>query len=121
MANALTLEDAPLPVAISLVRDNGALTFRDDDGHSLYVNDKDPAGRSLCTGPCASEFPPVAAPSDAHQIGDWTPIRRADGSLQWAYKGHPVYTYRGDAAAGENNGSGKRATGVWRLLMPAAD
>ena len=92
------------------------LKFCDDDGHSLYVYDRDPVGGSVCVGQCASRWPPVAAPQDAHQIGDWTPIRRPDGSLQWAYKGKPVYTFSGDTAAGQTNGAG--LGGVWRLLVP---
>ena len=115
-ALAAGLEDAPVPDAISLVKDNGAWKFCDDDGHSLYVYDRDPAGRSVCAGQCASEWPPVAAPPGAHQIGDWTPIRRTDGSLQWAYKGRPVYTFSGDTAAGQTKGAGQG--GVWRLLAP---
>jgi predicted lipoprotein with Yx(FWY)xxD motif len=110
------LEDAPVPEAISLVKDNGVLKFCDDDGHSLYVYDRDPAGRSVCVDQCAVRWPPVAAPQNARQIGDWTPIRRSDGSLQWAYKGRPVYTFSGDTAAGQTNGAGQE--GVWRLLVP---
>jgi predicted lipoprotein with Yx(FWY)xxD motif len=110
------LRDAPVPEAISLVDENGKLKFCDDEGRSLYVSDLDPAGRSVCVGPCASQWPPVAAPQDAHQIGDWTPIRRPDGSLQWAYKGKPVYTFNGDTAAGQTHGAG--VGGVWRLLAP---
>jgi predicted lipoprotein with Yx(FWY)xxD motif len=113
---ATNLRDAPVPEAISLVDENGKLKFCDDEGHSLYVSDLDPAGHSVCVGPCASQWPPVAAPQDAHQIGDWTPIRRPDGSLQWAYKGKPVYTFRGDTAAGQTHGAG--VGGGWRLLTP---
>jgi predicted lipoprotein with Yx(FWY)xxD motif len=110
------LRNAPVPAAISLVEENGALKFCDDEGRSLYVSDLDPAGRSVCVGPCAGQWPPVAAPPDAHQIGAWSPIRRPDGSLQWAYKGKPVYTYSGDTAAGQTHGAG--VGGVWRLLVP---
>jgi predicted lipoprotein with Yx(FWY)xxD motif len=110
------LRDAPVPAAISLVEENGALKFCDDEGNSLYVSDADPPGRSACVGHCAEQWPPVAAPPDAHQIGDWSPIRRTDGSLQWAYKGKPVYTFSGDTAAGQTHGAG--VGGVWRLLVP---
>ena len=115
-ALATNLLDAPLPAAISLVKENGVLKFCDDDGHSLYVYDRDPAGSSVCVGQCAKKWPPVAAPQDAHQIGDWTPIRRTDGSLQWAYKGKPVYIFSGDTAAGQANGAS--LGGVWHLLAP---
>ena len=115
-ALASTLRDAPVPAAISLLEDNGMWKYCDDDGHSLYVYERDPAGSSVCTGQCASKWPPVAAPQDAHRIGDWIPIRRPDGTLQWAYKGKPVYTFSGDTAAGQTNGAGQG--GVWRLLVP---
>ncbi len=115
-ALAANLRDAPLPAAISLVQENGGWKFCNDDGRSLYVSDLDPAGRSVCVGQCASQWPPIAAPQDAHQIGDWTPIRRPDGSWQWAYKGKPVYLFSGDTAAGQTHGAGLQ--GVWRLLVP---
>lgn len=115
-ALAGSLEDAPLPAAISLVRENGSLNFRDDNGQSLYTFDRDTSGHSACDGSCTTTWPPVAAPDGAHPIGDWTPVRRADNSLQWAYKDRPVYTYRGDVEPGQTNGDG--AGGVWRLLRP---
>ena len=111
-----SLQDAPLPAEISLVQENGALKLRDDNGRSLYVYERDPVGTSVCIDQCAREWPPVAAPQDAHQIGDWTPVRRKDGSLQWAYKGKPVYTFRGDTETGQTNGAG--IGGLWRLLAP---
>ena len=115
-ALAQNLENAPVPAAISLVKENGSLNFTDDNGLSLYVSDRDTAGHSSCEGPCASMWPPVAAPKDAHQLGDWTPVRRGDSSLQWAYKGKPVYTYKGDTGPGQTNGSG--LGGVWHVLTP---
>jgi predicted lipoprotein with Yx(FWY)xxD motif len=118
MAAALapSLQDAPVPAAISLVLENGVLRFRDDNGFSLYVFDRDPAGSSTCVDQCARDWPPVLAPQEAHPLGDWTPIRRADGTLQWAYKGKPVYTFSGDTAAGQSNGDGSQ--GLWRLIVP---
>jgi predicted lipoprotein with Yx(FWY)xxD motif len=116
VAYSESLADAPLPAEISLVQENGVLKLRDDNGYSLYVFDRDPLGKSTCVGSCASEWPPVVAPQDAHRIGDWTPVHRTDGAMQWAYKGKPVYTYRGDTGAGQTNGAGKG--GLWRLLAP---
>lgn len=113
---AQNLRDAPLPAQISLVMDKGVLNFRDDNGNTLYVFDRDPAGASVCEDACARQWPPIAAPPDAHPIGDWTPVHRKDGTVQWAYKGRPVYTFLGDTGAGQTNGAGKG--GGWRLLVP---
>lgn len=108
--------DAPLPAAISLIEENGAWAFRDDNGMALYTFDRDPEGASVCNGQCATAWPPIAAPADAHQIGDWTPVRRDDGAMQWAYKGKPVYLFQGDTAAGQTNGDGMG--GVWHIVQP---
>ena len=115
-ALAESLEDAPLPAAVSLVKEDGSFKFSDDNGQSLYTSDRDSNGHSSCDGACASMWPPVAAPSDAHRIGDWTPIKRTDNSLQWAYKDRPVYTYSGDKEPGQTKGVG--VGGVWHLLTP---
>ena len=32
----------------------------------------------------------------AHPVGDFTVVMADDGSEQWAYKGRPLFTYRGD-------------------------
>ena len=74
-----------------------------------------PAARSAL-GSCAHQWPPVVAPQDAHRIGDWTPIGRPDGTLQWAYKGKPVYRFSGDTEAGQAKGAGLQ--GLWHLIAP---
>jgi predicted lipoprotein with Yx(FWY)xxD motif len=58
----------------------------------LYVNEKDPPGKSVCDPGCSSAWPPLrVSPNEKSPVGDWTIIARADGSQQWAYKGKPVY------------------------------
>ncbi|GAB5414164.1 MAG: hypothetical protein Cons2KO_17670 [Congregibacter sp.] len=44
----------------------------------------------------------------AEKIGDWVPIERPDGSLQWTYKEQPLYTYVRDKAAGDTLGGTTR-------------
>jgi predicted lipoprotein with Yx(FWY)xxD motif len=109
--------DAPLPAAISLVQEANDYHFTDDDGGALYTFDRDSAGESACVGQCATRWLPVPASGDAHQVGDWAPIRRNDGSLQWAYKGKPVYTFTGDTNPGQHNGDGAD-DGAWHWLNP---
>jgi hypothetical protein len=39
---------------------------------------------------------------------------RADGSPQATYDGHPLYTYKGDTAPGQDKGNGLNLSGgVW--------
>jgi predicted lipoprotein with Yx(FWY)xxD motif len=46
--------------------------------------------------------------------GTLATITRSDGSVQASYDGHPLYTYKGDTAPGENKGNGLNASGgLW--------
>jgi predicted lipoprotein with Yx(FWY)xxD motif len=93
---------------------NGMLV--DAKGMTLYTYDKDSEGMSACNGKCAENWPPLMAASDAEAMGDWTVIKREDGSMQWAYDGHPLYTYVKDTKAGEMTGDGKG--GTWKVAKP---
>jgi predicted lipoprotein with Yx(FWY)xxD motif len=88
------------------------------NGMTLYTFDKDAAGsgKSVCNGPCAENWPPLAATSGAGASGDWLAIARDDGSKQWAYKGKPVYFWAKDQKPGDRTGDG--VNGVWRLARP---
>ena len=56
------------------------------NGMTLYTFDKDVdgSGKSVCNGTCATNWPPIAASADSKSGGDWTVIKRDDGSRQWA-------------------------------------
>jgi predicted lipoprotein with Yx(FWY)xxD motif len=82
---------------------NGALA--DAAGKPLYTWDHDTmAGMSHCEDDCAKMWPPLKAPAGSKPSGDWAPIRREDGSLQWTYKTKPLYTYSADTAGGPPGG-----------------
>jgi predicted lipoprotein with Yx(FWY)xxD motif len=85
-------------------------------GATLYTFDKDTAnsGKSACNGPCATNWPPLAAQAADVPAGDWSIVTRDDGSRQWAWKGWPLYTYAKDAKAGDTTGDGKGS--VWHLV-----
>ena len=93
---------------------NGMLV--DGDGMTLYTFDKDDAGVSNCNGGCATQWPPLAAPNDADEKGDYTVVTRADGSKMWAYKDEPLYLWIGDKRAGQTTGDG--VGGVWHIAKP---
>ena len=74
-------------------------------GMTLYTYDKDTeTGKSACVDDCAKTWPPAVVSSSAKAFGDWTLIRRADGSKQWALRGKPLYAFARDAAIGAATG-----------------
>lgn len=112
MGGCATLAGEPPPARSQ----DGVLV--DASGMTLYTFDKDPprARGSLCTAACARDWPPFAAPADAKPLGDYTPIRREDGTLQWAYKGKPLYLWSKDRNAGDRSGDG--VENLWRAARP---
>ena len=84
---------------------------------TLYTFDRDPvgSGRSVCNGPCATNWPPLFADGGTAK-GDWTIVRRDDGRTQWAYKGKPLYYWAKDQKPGDRTGDG--FNGVWRVAKP---
>ena len=85
-------------------------------GLTLYWFAPDTSTTSKCNGSCATYWPPVKGPATAGAgvTGKLGTIKRADGSTQATYNGHPLYTYMGDGAPGQNKGNGLNASGgLW--------
>ena len=95
---------------------NGALVG--PEGMSLYVFDKDTvgSGKSACNGPCATAWPPLAAPDNAQSIGQYSVVTRDEGTKQWAYSGAPLYYWHKDVKPGDQTGDG--VGGVWHIARP---
>ena len=89
----------------------------DAKGMTLYTFAKDMDGKSACNGPCAANWPPLAAGADAKAAGDWSVITRDDGAKQWAYKGKPLYAWTKDTKPGDTTGDGF-LNGAWSLAKP---
>lgn len=85
------------------------------NGMTLYTFDRDPpdGSKSVCNGPCATNWPPFMAPANAMTHGDWRPIRRDDGQWQWSYRGKPLYYWSKDQRPGDRTGDGFNQ--VWHL------
>ena len=89
----------------------------DAKGMTLYTFDKDMGGKSACNGPCAGNWPPLAAAADAKPAADYTIIARDDGGKQWAYKGKPLYTWKNDHKPGDITGDGF-LNNTWHIAKP---
>ena len=87
-------------------------TLTDAKGMTLYTFDRDTVpGKSVCNGPCATNWPPLMVSAGATPSGDWTIVTRDDGGKQWAYKGKPLYAWAKDAKPGDKTGDG--VNNVW--------
>jgi predicted lipoprotein with Yx(FWY)xxD motif len=94
----------------------------DGKGRSLYLFASDSPGKSTCSGPCLTYWPPLtttAAPTaggsaNSSMLGT---ISMSSGAKQVTYAGHPLYYYAGDAKAGDTNGQGNDKFGAkWWLV-----
>jgi predicted lipoprotein with Yx(FWY)xxD motif len=86
---------------------DGTRIVTNDSGYTLYWFAEDTTTTSACNGECAAYWPPVlgAPVASAGLSGTLGTIRRSDGSSQATYDGHPLYTYVGDSAPGQNHGN----------------
>jgi predicted lipoprotein with Yx(FWY)xxD motif len=102
--------------ALKTAKIGGATVVTNAKGFTLYWFVPDTATTSKCNGSCATFWPPVKGPATAGAgvTGKLATIKRADGSAQATYNGHPLYTYVGDHAPGQATGDGLNVNGgVW--------
>ena len=84
------------------------------DGMTVYIYDKEAEGSASCYGACAEDWPPVLAPADAKPFGEFSLVKRIDGTRQWAYRGKPLHLYRDDSAPGDAKGDDFE--GFWHVV-----
>jgi predicted lipoprotein with Yx(FWY)xxD motif len=94
----------------------------DGQGRALYLWEADTNGTSTCTGACAAAWPPVTVSGTAQAGSGVTQsllgtVKRADGTEQVTYNGHPLYHFVGDTGPGMAKGQGSKAFGAdWYVL-----
>lgn len=92
-------------------------------GLALYVSDKDEEGKSNCIGDCLKTWTPYLIPTDRvalsktdDELGKkFNVIKRADGTSQYSIGTKPLYTYSGDKAPGDLNGT---TIATWHVATP---
>jgi predicted lipoprotein with Yx(FWY)xxD motif len=86
----------------------------DSNGSTLYALASEGGGTIMCTGSCATSWPPVLLPAgvssatagsgvSASKLGT---ISRPDGGTQVTYGGMPLYLFVSDQAPGQDTGEG---------------
>ncbi len=115
----------PIPAEVKIVSTpSSGKIFTGRDGRTLYrysfyqrvqSNDEVRAGPYItaigqaigtraCEAECLKTWLPVLAPKGAQPSWHWTILTRDDGTRQWAYRGHALYTYADDKKPGEMRG-----------------
>lgn len=94
----------------------------DGQGRALYLFEADKGSTSTCTGACAAAWPPVTASAMPMAGGGVSQsllgsTKRADGTEQLTYNGHPLYYFAADTGSGMAKGQGTKAFGAgWYVL-----
>jgi predicted lipoprotein with Yx(FWY)xxD motif len=107
---------SPSPTSIATGKTALGTVLVDSQGRTLYLFTHDSGTTSMCSGACVTAWPPLAATgaptatsgANATLLGT---TKRADGTTQVTYNGHPLYRFVKDQNAGETNGQGVAAFG----------
>jgi predicted lipoprotein with Yx(FWY)xxD motif len=88
------------------------LVLAGSDQLTFYISSGDGTNHSNCTGSCIANWPAVLVKAGTKVTGgtgvhgQFATFKRADGTTQVSYKGHPLYTFPGDAYPGDTTGQG---------------
>jgi len=102
----------------------GRILF-DGRGFALYAFTRDPRGKSVCRGACATAWPPYLVTGKPRAatgvaVSRLGTIRRTDGKLQVTYGGRPLYYYIGDRKPGQVLCQNvNQFGGVWLVVRPS--
>ena len=101
------------------------MVLTDAKGFTVYWFAKDSSSISACAGACAAAWPPLLGmPQAAPGVklgGTLGEIKRADGTMQATFDGHPLYLFAGDSAPGQANGNGVNGFGApWYAMKIGA-
>ena len=101
---------------VGVANENLGSILVDSQGRTLYLFRRDSGTKSVCTGACAIDWPPLRATGKPAvgrglQASAVATSKRSDGAAQVTYHGHPLYTYTGDSKPGDTSGQGLNAFG----------
>jgi predicted lipoprotein with Yx(FWY)xxD motif len=117
-------DSMPQGARISVSRTGLGKVVADSRGRTLYLFEKDSRSHSACSGACAAYWPPLLTHGKPIAVGGAKQsllgtIKRANGSRQVTYAGHPIYRYILDTKRGETSGEGSTLFGAgWDALTP---
>jgi predicted lipoprotein with Yx(FWY)xxD motif len=110
-------------VTVKISKTNLGDVLADSQGRTLYALSTESATKITCVDNCAAKWPPLVVPAGQTPkaeagVGALTVANRPDGSRQVVSDNKPLYTFAGDAKAGDTLGEG--VGGVWHVVKPAS-
>jgi predicted lipoprotein with Yx(FWY)xxD motif len=124
-ADPVAADETQARATVTVRSSNYGRILFDSRGFALYAFTADPRGRSVCSGACATAWPPyilkgaLRAPAgvDASLLGT---TRRADGRRQVTFGGRPLYYYVNDRNPGDVFCQNVREFGgLWLVVRPS--
>ena len=113
---------AAKPATVSTRKGQLGTFLVDGKGRTLYLFEKDTGKRSRCSSACAQAWPPLISRGKPVAKGRakaslLSTSRRANGSRQVTYGGHPLYRFAPDTAPGQTLGQGVDGFGaLWWVV-----
>jgi predicted lipoprotein with Yx(FWY)xxD motif len=93
-------------------------------GRTLYHLTSEKGKKFVCTGQCATVWPPLTVPRGSKPVAGpgitkskLGTIKRPDGRIQVTYAGLTLYRYSGDSKAGQADGEGIQ--NIWYAISPS--
>jgi len=91
-------------------------------GMTLYYRSTDMPPATVCSGGCASAWPPLlvsgsTTPTSTTTLPGKLSVQTDANGTQVEYNGRPLYTFSGDTGPGQTTGEG--FGGIWHVVTPA--
>jgi len=111
-----------IQTAMATVNGKSETILTNAQGMTLYYRTTDMPPTTVCSGGCASAWPPLlvsgsSPPKSATSLPGKLSVQTDANGNQVEYNGHPLYTYSGDTGPGQTTGEG--VGGVWHVVTPS--
>jgi predicted lipoprotein with Yx(FWY)xxD motif len=108
-----------IQTAMATVSGKSETILTNTKGMTLYYRTTDVPPSTVCSGGCASAWPPLlvsgsSTPTSATSLPGKLSAQADANGTQVEYNGHPLYTFSGDTAPGQTTGEG--FGGIWHVV-----
>ncbi len=113
---------ALIQTATATVSGTSETILTNAQGRTLYHRTTDMPPTTVCSGGCASVWPPLLVsgsntPTSSTSLPGKLSVQADANGSQVEYNGHPLYTFSGDTAPGQTTGEG--FAGIWHVVTPS--